>query len=99
MTVFEIDSRLALSCVFVSHFICALAAGCTSAVMNVAVTPAAKLFDVILDCNIFEGVAAKYRCAVYFRLVGITCHRCLVGLCSLSQFTNITLNYLYNELY
>ena len=31
MTVFDIDLRLALPCVFVSHFLCALAAGCTSA--------------------------------------------------------------------
>ena len=35
-----------------------------SAVTNVAVTPAAKPFDVIVGCNTFEGVAAKYRCAI-----------------------------------
>ena len=37
----------------------------TSAVTNIAVTPAAKPFNVIVGCNTFEGVAAKYRCAVY----------------------------------
>ena len=52
-----IDSRLALPCVFVSHFICA--------VMNVAVTPAAGPFDVIVGCSTFEGVAANYRCAIF----------------------------------
>ena len=58
MTVFDIDSRLALPCVFVSHFLCA--------VMNVGVTPAAEPFNVIVGWNTFEGVAANYRCAVYF---------------------------------
>ncbi len=58
MTVFDIDPRLALPCGFVSHFLCA--------VTNVVVTPAAEPFDVIVGCNTFEGVAANYRCAVYF---------------------------------
>ena len=35
-----------------------------SAVTDIAVTPAAKQFDVIVGCNTFEGVAAKYRCAI-----------------------------------
>ena len=58
MTAFDIDPRLALPCGFVSHFLCA--------VTNVAVTPAVEPFDVIVGCNTFEGVAANYRCAVYF---------------------------------
>ena len=33
----------------------------TSAVTNVT---AAKPFDGIVGCNTFEGVAAKYRCAI-----------------------------------
>ena len=53
---FDIDLRLALPCVFVSHFLCA--------VTNVAVTPAAGPFDVIVGCNTFEGVAANYRYAI-----------------------------------
>ena len=36
----------------------------TSAVTNIAVTPAAKPFNVIVGCNTFEGVAANYRCAI-----------------------------------
>ena len=36
----------------------------TIAVTNIAVTPAAKPFNVIVGCNTFEGVAAKYRCAI-----------------------------------
>ena len=57
MTVFDIDPRLALPCVFVSHFLCA--------VTNVAVTPAVEPFDVIVGCNTIEGVAANYGCAIY----------------------------------
>ena len=57
---FDIDPRLALPCVFVSHFPCA--------VTNVAVTPAAEPFDAIVGCNTFEGVAANYRCTISFRL-------------------------------
>ena len=55
---FDIDPRLALPCGFVSHFLCV--------VTNVAVIPAVEPFDVIKGCNTFEGVAANYRCAVYF---------------------------------
>ena len=36
----------------------------TSAVTDVAVTPAAKTFNDIVRCNTFEGVAVNYRCAV-----------------------------------
>ena len=36
----------------------------TDAVTNVGVTPAAKPFNVMVGCNTFEGVAAKYRCAI-----------------------------------
>ena len=52
----DIDPRLVLPCVFVSHFLCA--------VTNVTVTPAAEPFDVIVGGNTFEGVAANYRCAI-----------------------------------
>ena len=52
----DIDPRLALPCVFVSHFLCA--------VTNVAVTPAAEPFDVIVGCSTFKGVASNYRCAI-----------------------------------
>ena len=52
----DTDLRLALPCGFVSHFLCA--------VTNEAVTPAVEPFDVIVDCNTFEGVAANYRCAI-----------------------------------
>ena len=52
MTVFDIDPRLALPCVLVSHFLCA--------VTNFAVTPTAEPFDIIVGCNTFEGVAANY---------------------------------------
>ena len=54
----DIDPRLALPCVFVSNFFCA--------VTNVAVsvTPAAEPFDVIVGGNTSEGVAENYRCAI-----------------------------------
>ena len=62
MAVLDIDPRLALPVpsVFVSHFLCA--------VTNVAVTPAAEPFDVIVGCRTFEGVATNYRCAILFIL-------------------------------
>ena len=54
----DIDPRLALPYVFVSHFLCP--------VTNVAVTPAAEPFDVIVGCNTFEGaqrtIDALFRC-------------------------------------
>ena len=52
----DTEPCLALPCVFVSHFVCA--------VMNGAVTPADEPFDVIVGCITFEGVAANYRCAI-----------------------------------
>ena len=58
MAVLDIDPRLALPSVFVSHFLCA--------VTNVAVTPAAEPFDVIVGCRTFEGVATNYRYAIFY---------------------------------
>ena len=47
----DIDPRLALPCVFVSHFLCA--------VTNVAVTSAAEPFDVIVGCNTFAVIEIR----------------------------------------
>ena len=34
--------------------------------MNVAITPAVESFNVVVGCSTFEGVAANYRCTIYF---------------------------------
>ena len=72
----------------------------TSAVANIAVTPAAEPFDVIVGRNKLEGVAANYRCTftrvmltpclqLTFALLRKRAPTVLLG-CASDRITNIT---------
>ena len=77
MTVFDIDSRLALPCdtVIVSHFLCVFATGCRSAITNVAVTPAAEQsMQCYSRTQYIRATGSELKMhyqTVYFRLVGV----------------------------